>query len=62
VGQDRQADVRGSVAGGCQPRDQGVGGPDLEARQAVVQKPDKPTGEVVGVGDRRPVLTGIEED
>ena len=35
---------------------------DFEAGQSVVQPAERPGREVVGIGDRRPILPGVEED
>ena len=59
---DGGAHVTGVVAQTTEPRAQGLLGADLEPGQAVVEDPGDPTREVVGLGDRRPVLSGVEED
>jgi hypothetical protein len=41
---------------------QGFGGPYLERGEPGVDPAGEPVGEVAGVGDGCPVLTGVEED
>lgn len=63
MGQHRSSHIGEVVADGLQPGGERIAGADVEARgEAVVEDSDGAAGEVARVGDRRPVLAGVEQD
>jgi hypothetical protein len=63
MGQHRSSHIGEVVADGLQPGGECIAGADVEARgEAVVEDSDGAAGEVARVGDRRPVLAGVEQD
>ena len=54
-------DIARGVAEPAQPGGQGLGRADREPGQTAVQHPGHAAGEIAGVGDRGPVLPGIEQ-
>jgi hypothetical protein len=58
---DRDPDIAGGVAEPVQPGAEGLLRADLEPGQAAVQHPGDGAGEIAGIGDRGPVLTGVEQ-
>ena len=61
VGNNRGPDVANGVAEPVQPGAEGLLRADLEPGEAVVQHPCHSAGEITGIGDRGPVLPGIEQ-
>jgi hypothetical protein len=62
MGQHRSSHIGEVVADGLQPGGERIAGGDVEAREAVVEDSGGAAWEVARVGDRRPVLAGVEQD
>jgi hypothetical protein len=62
MGQHRSSHIGEVIADGLQPGGERIAGGDVEAREAVVEDSGGAAWEVARVGDRRPVLAGVEQD